>query len=87
MSYLERVLNKRAPARSTRPARPTTQRDQFVLYIKEAPNSFIGVMEYWRSREREWPKLALIAFDMLTIPTMLLECERVFSSCSKQTTP
>ena len=46
MSYLERVLNKRAPARSTRPARPTTRRDQFVLYIEEAPNSFIGVIEY-----------------------------------------
>jgi hypothetical protein len=46
MSYLERVLNERAPAGSIRPARPTTRRDQFVLYIEEAPNSFIGVMEY-----------------------------------------
>jgi hypothetical protein len=87
MSYLKRVLNERAPAGSVRPARPTTRRDQFVLYIEEAPNSFIGVMEYWRSREREWPKLASMAFDMLAIPVMLLECERVFSSCLKQTTP
>jgi hypothetical protein len=46
MSYLERVLNERAPAGSTRPTRPTTRHDQFVLYIEEAPNSFIGVMEY-----------------------------------------
>jgi hypothetical protein len=87
MSYLKRVLNERAPARSIRPTRPTTRHDQFVLYIEEALNSFIGVMEYWRSREREWPELALIVFDMLAIPVMLSECERVFSSCSKQTTP
>jgi hypothetical protein len=86
ISYLERILNERAPAGSARPARPSPRRDQFVLYLEEAPNSFIGVMEYWRSRERDWPELAQMAYDFLAIPAMSSECERVFSSCSKQTT-
>ena len=47
----------------------------------------MGVMEYWRSREFEWPQLASMAFDFLAIPAMSSECERVFSSCAKQTTP
>ncbi len=47
----------------------------------------MGLMEYWRSRERDWPELAAMAFDFLAIPAMSSKCERVFSSCSKQTTP
>jgi hypothetical protein len=86
ISYLERILNERAPAGSARPTRPSPRRDQFVLYLEEAPNSFMGVMEYWRSRERDWPELAQMAYDFLAIPAMSSECERVFSSCSKQTT-
>jgi hypothetical protein len=46
----------------------------------------MGVMEYWRSREKDWPELAQIAYDFLAILAISLEYERVFSSCSKQTT-
>jgi len=44
-------------------------------------------MEYWKSREEQWPQLAAMAYDFLAIPAMSSECERVFSSCAKQTTP
>ena len=47
----------------------------------------LGVMEYWRSREAQWPQLAAMAFDFLSIPAMSSECERVFSSCGLSTTP
>ena len=43
-------------------------------------------MEYWKLHEVEWPQLAQMAFDLLVIPAMSSECERVFSSCAKQTT-
>jgi hypothetical protein len=33
-----------------------------------------------------WPELAAIAFDLLAVPAMSSECERVFSSCAKMTT-
>jgi hypothetical protein len=41
-------------------------------------------MEYWRSKEYEWPQLASIAFNFLAVPAMSSECERVFSSYVKQ---
>ena len=47
----------------------------------------MGIMDYWRSREFEWPQLASMAFDFLAVPAMSSECERVFSSCAKMTTP
>jgi hypothetical protein len=43
-------------------------------------------MEYWRSKEKDWPELAQMAYDFLAILAMSPEYERVFSSCSKQTT-
>jgi hypothetical protein len=43
-------------------------------------------MEYWLEKEAQWPELARMAFDFLCIPAMSSECERVFSSCAKQTT-
>jgi hypothetical protein len=43
-------------------------------------------MDYWKSRESEWPQLTVMAYDFLSIPAMSSECERVFSSCAKQTT-
>ena len=44
-------------------------------------------MDYWKSREAKWPQLAQMAYDFLAVPAMSSECERVFSSVSKQTTP
>jgi hypothetical protein len=43
-------------------------------------------MEYWIFKQSQWPQLAKMAFDFLCIPAISSECERVFSSCAKQTT-
>jgi hypothetical protein len=53
------------------------------LYLDELLNVDLLVMEYWRSREKEWPYLAAMAFDFLAVPAMSSECERVFSFCAK----
>jgi len=53
----------------------------------EEPVSHVPIMQYWRSKEPEWPQLASMAFDFLAVPAMSSECERVFSSCGKQTIP
>ena len=63
-----------------------TRRDQHALYLEE-PVTSIPVMDYWRAKESEWPQLVSMAFDFLAVPVMSSECERVFSSCVKQTTP
>jgi hypothetical protein len=84
--YLESVLNKRAPT-GTQVPKPSGRRDEYELYLKEAVNTTQGVMEYWRSREYIWPNLTRMAVNFLAIPAMSSECERVFLSCAKETTP
>jgi len=86
-SFLKDILNKMAPASVHKVTRPLGRRDQLFLYLKEPTISLIPVIEYWRPREKDWPRLANMAYDFLAIPAMSSECERVFSSCAKQTTP
>jgi hypothetical protein len=76
-----------APSGTSRQSRLLRSKDQLALYIKEPPINRIGLMEYWRSREHLWPQLALMAYDFSAIPAISSECERVFLSCAKQTTP
>jgi hypothetical protein len=76
-----------APSNRSRVARPTRGKDELFLYLAEPVTDRIGLMEYWKSREAQWPCLIQIAYDFLSIPAMSSECERVFSSCAKQTTP
>jgi hypothetical protein len=75
-----------APSNLSRPERPTRAKDELYLYLAEPPTNLLGVMEYWKARESEWPHLAKMAYDFLSIPAMSSECERVFSSCAKMTT-
>jgi len=35
---------------------------------------------WWKAHESQWPSLARMAFDMMAIPAMSSECERLFSS-------
>jgi hypothetical protein len=50
-------------------------------------DSDLSLLDYWKSKEKRWPNLARMAFDLLAVPAMSSECERVFSSCAKQTIP
>ncbi|KAM4067943.1 transposase-like protein [Hirsutella rhossiliensis] len=34
---------------------------------------------YWKLKEATYPRLARMAFDMLSVPPMSAECERAFS--------
>jgi hypothetical protein len=68
-------------------ARPTRGKDELFLYLAKPLTNHLGLMEYWRSRESQWPLLAQIAYDFLSISTMSSEYERVFLSCAKQATP
>jgi hAT family C-terminal dimerisation region len=85
-SFLESILDTVAPSTSG-PIRASSRQDQLAQYIMEGPIGTLGVMEYWRLREAQWPQLAAMAFDFLSIPAMSSECERVFSSCGLSTTP
>jgi hypothetical protein len=80
-------LNQRAPVSASRVTRPSSHKDELFLYLAEPPTDLLGVMEYRKAREAQWPHLASMAFDFLPIPAMSSECKRVFSSCGKVTTP
>jgi len=85
-SYLESVLDGMAPLNRSRVPMPTRGKDELFLYLAEPPTDHLGLMEYWKSREAQWPHLAQMAYDFLSILAMSSKCERVFSSCAKQTT-
>jgi hypothetical protein len=86
-SYLERILNQQAPTSMSRSTRPSARKDEMYLYLQEPPTALLGVMEYWKAREADWPHLTSMALDFMSIPAMSSECERIFSSCGKVTTP
>ncbi len=55
--------------------------DEIYLAVPLLPNSSnFNIIKWWLAQEAVWPSLTKIAFDMLTIPVMSAEYERVFSS-------
>jgi len=85
--YLKSILDAAAPQPVIRRSATTNgRRDQYHYYLQEPTIDYLSLMEYWKLHEVEWPQLAQMAFDLLAIPAMSSECERVFSSCAKQTT-
>jgi hypothetical protein len=83
--WMADILDEMAPT-LTRAQQRSSRRDHFQQYLDE-PVTMKAPLAYWRDKEEEWPQLAAMAFDFLAIPAMSSECERVFSSCAKLTTP
>jgi hypothetical protein len=56
--------------------------DEYEQYCKQKPikRGIQPHLEYWRERSVQWPNLARLALDALSIPAMSAECERCFSS-------
>ena len=44
------------------------------------PRELINIYGWWKAYKSQWPSLACMAFDMIAIPAMSSECERLFSS-------
>lgn len=42
---------------------------------------------YWHSKRHEYPRLAQMAFDLLTVQAMSAECERLFSAAGRLLSP
>lgn len=58
--------------------------DELEAYLNQprAGRHERGVYEWWDARKMEFPSLSRMAFDLLSIPAMSAECERVFSRYS-----
>ena len=44
------------------------------------PGERFDICGWWKAYESQWPSLTRMAFDMIAIPAMSSECERLFSS-------
>jgi len=60
------------------------QEDEYSKYISTGPVGAVEGMklhpiQWWRTNEGEYPVLAKLAYDLLSIPAMSAEVERVFS--------
>ena len=44
-------------------------------------------LEYWSVKRFEYPRVARMAIDVLSIPAMAAECERTFSSAGSMVSP
>jgi hypothetical protein len=58
---------------------PTPSIDEYESYIALIPKRVDNILQWWRDHEAEYPHLARMAFDLLSIPAMAAECERTFS--------
>jgi hypothetical protein len=58
----------------------TVHVDEYKKYLEIPAKQCDKPLMWWKERQTEWPSLAAMAFDVLSIPLMSAECERVFSA-------
>jgi hypothetical protein len=65
--------------------------DEFSRYIQDVtPASNLNTfnpIKWWDDAKSDFPTLHLWAFDILAVPAMSAECERMFSSAKKLVSP
>jgi hypothetical protein len=66
-------------------SRPTV--DEYEAYTRLLPTPVDDIIGWWKDHESTYPHLAKMAFDLLSIPAMSAECERVFSQAKFTATP
>jgi len=53
--------------------------DEYKEYNRTKPAPAPNALHWWRDHAQKWPNMAQMAFDLLSIPAISAECERVFS--------
>jgi hypothetical protein len=61
--------------------------DEYQKYVSEKPDDIDDPVQWWKDHERTYPQLSKFALDMLAIPAMSTECERVFSKAGYTLSP
>jgi hypothetical protein len=63
--------------------------DEYEQWQRDIDNSDAFVTdpyEYWHTRRLKYPRLSRMALDLLTVPPMSAECERLFSTTGRMVT-
>ena len=53
--------------------------DEYEAYLTVLPSRCDDIIGWWRDHQTIYPKLAQMAYDLIAVPAMSAECERVFS--------
>ena len=53
--------------------------DDYDAYLASLAIRVDNPIIWWRDDQTTYPRLSQMAFDLLSVPAMLTECERVFS--------
>ncbi|OAA52146.1 Ribonuclease H-like protein [Cordyceps fumosorosea ARSEF 2679] len=62
---------------------PTAGADEYARWqasMSELDRDVADPVEYWHLKRFEYPKLSRMALDVMTVPAMSAECERLFSA-------
>ncbi|KAG7423622.1 hypothetical protein Forpi1262_v015343 [Fusarium oxysporum f. sp. raphani] len=79
----------RSPAQSPRSSVGGLDLDEYEQWqrdIEDADASVTDPYEYWHIRRLKYPGLSRMALDLLTVPPMSAECERLFSTTGRMVT-
>jgi hypothetical protein len=70
------------------PIQPETFESEYERYCKEALEQLgLSPLEFWKENAYRFPRLSQMARDILSIPGMSAEVERVFSSAKLMIPP
>lgn len=59
---------------------PPRYRDEIEEYFSERVTMVEDPISWWREHQTQFPRLSAMALEVLLIPAMSDECERIFSS-------
>ncbi|KAG7423162.1 hypothetical protein Forpi1262_v015728 [Fusarium oxysporum f. sp. raphani] len=78
-----------SPAQSPRSSVGGLDLDEYEQWQRDIEDSDASVTdpyEYWHKRRLKYPRLSRMALDLLTVPPMSAECERLFSITGRMVT-
>lgn len=79
-SYLDSFKSTGAPETEPREDQMNDELDRW-LRLADPVEKDCDPFLYWFNKRFEYPRLTRMAIDILSVPPMAAECERVFSSC------
>jgi hypothetical protein len=71
-------------------AEPDEARDEYESWINlyvESDDLVVDPFSYWTAQASRYPRLAAMALDVLTVPPMSADCERLFSEAGQMANP
>ncbi|OWT42267.1 restless-like transposase [Pochonia chlamydosporia 170] len=83
LSSFDKYREAHRGGQSPRPLSMISSVDEYSRWqsdVSIADGDVTNPVQYWISKQSEYPRLSRMALDVMTVPAMSAECERLFSS-------